>query len=640
MSRLHPLRLAWLPLAAAVLGALWASPANAHALATGTDPASDEVLDSPPGEVVVEFNEPVTPVDAATGVVAPDGDRADTGIVETGDDTTVVIGLDAQQEGTYLVGYRVVSHDGHPVSGTFTFSVGTETEPPSADALAAETDPLVQGLLYAERGVGYAGLALALGTGVLLAVGARPRHFGARLVAVGLSAVAISAVAGIVLQAAYESGVAVSALDAAALQSVMESNVGLAALLRLLVVLLAMPLLRALITTDRPGTPALAGLAGVGLALTATWPLAGHPMATEPVVAAFAADWLHAAAGLTWAGGVAALLVLAIKSEGEVPPRAREFWVALVPWLMAVIIVAGLSSALLHIDSFEALTDTTYGRLVVLKAAILVVIVAVGLGTRRALLRGTEGRTALRRLAGAEVALAAAVLAAVVVLVQVVPAKTALLESEATTVESTGVAGAISTDMYTGQVVLEPGRPGPNSVRIIVWDLAGQPFDVAEWEALWGLEGAEPDTLRLIELRTGILGGEVSLPEAGRYIFTVTLTDAEGRGHTAEVAIDVSLPVAEGRPGVLGQLHAPLLEVPTEVVGEESGGVVRQRRMVAVPADRHRRHERGVGLDQDQLRGGHRGRAAQRLGVLERHVPREAHVEPAPGAFVGEREVA
>ena len=604
MSRLHPVRLAWLSLAAAALGALWASPATAHALATGTDPASGEVLDSPPSEIVVEFNEPVTPVDAATGVVAPDGDRADTGVEEGESASAIVIGVDADQEGTYLVGYRVVSDDGHPVSGTFTFSVGTETEPPSAESLVSETDPLVQGLLYADRGIGYAGLALALGAGVLLAAGARPREFNARLVAAGLSAVAITAVAGIVLQAAYESGVPISGLDAVALQAVMESSVGLAALLRLLVVLLALPLLRVLVTTEEPGAPALAGLVGVGLALSATWPLAGHPMATDPVPVAFAADWIHIGAALTWGGGVATLLILACKSSGDVPKRTRETWVALVSWLIASIVVAGIASALLHIDSIEALTDTTYGRLVALKAAILIVIVIIGLFTRKALLRGTDGRKALRRLAGAEVGLGVAILAAVVVLVQAVPAKTALLEAEeTTTIESTGIAGALSSDAFTGQVVLEPGRPGPNSVRIIVWDLAGQPLDVAEWEAVWGLEGEEPDELRLIELRTGILGGEVSLPDAGRYVFTVTLTDAAGAVDTAEVAIDVSLPGTEGRLGVLGELDAPLLEVAAEMVGEEAGGVVRQRRVVAVAAHGHRRHERGVGLDQDQLGG-------------------------------------
>ncbi len=632
-------RLAWLSIAVATAVALWASPAAAHALATGTAPASDEVVDSPPSEVVVEFNEPVTPVDAATGVAAPNGDRVDSDVSRGDSPSVLVIEIDADQRGTYLVGYRVVSDDGHPVAGTFTFSVGQRTEAPGADTLIGDTDGLVQALLYTGRFLGYAGLALALGAGVLLAAGARPRAYTARLIAAGLSAVAATAVLGIPLQAAYESGVPLTALDAPALQTVMESPVGLAALLRLLLVLLALPPLRGLITAAEPGRGHLAGLTAVGLAMVATWPLAGHPMATDPVPVAFAADGLHLAAALTWAGGIAALLAIAIKRGACTPAATRRFWVALVPWLLGTVVVAGTATALLHIDSIAALTDTRYGRLVALKALLLTAIVAVGLLTRKALLRdGGDGTKALRRLVGVELALAAAVLAAVVVLVQAVPAKTALLEG-AGTAEQAETAALVTTDLYSGQLILEPGRPGPNSVRILVSDSDGEPLEIAEWEAEWGLEGEPAEPLRLIELRGGILGGEISVPEAGRYVFTFTLTDAEGRAATAETALEVALPVAEGPPGVLGQLEAPLLQVPVEVLGQESGGVGGQGRVVAVAADRHRRHERGVGLDQHRLGRGGRGGPAQHRGVLERDVAGEAHEVAAPGALGRERGV-
>lgn len=538
-------RFAWSSLAAALLGllfgALWASGAWAHATATQTAPASGELLDAPPSEVVVEFNEPVTPVDAATGVVAPDGDRADTGLAQNADETALTISVDADQEGTYLVGYRVVSHDGHPVSGTFTFSVGTESEAPSAEALTAGTDPFVQALLYGNRWFGYAGLALALGAGIFLALGARPREVPAKMAATGFAVVAMTAVLGLPLQAAYETGTSISSLDATGLQSVMESNVGLAGLLRLLLVLLALPLMRTVVTsTEEPKPLLVAGLAGVGLALAATWPLAGHPMATEPVLVAFVADMVHLAAAMAWAGGVLAILILVCRKGTEIPDKTAETWIALVPWLCANVLVAGLASGLLHIDSIAALTDTKYGRLVILKAALFVLIVGAGLFTRRSLLRRAQARGRLRVAAGVEIVFLAVVLAAVAVLVQAVPAKTALLETETTQAESTETATLVTTEAYTAQLVLEPGRPGPNSVRILADDLAGAPFAATEWTATYGLEGEAPQEMPLIELRTGILAGEVSLPEEGRWIFTFTLTDAAGNTATAEAAVDVS----------------------------------------------------------------------------------------------------
>ena len=42
------------------------------------------------------------------------------------------------------------------------------------------------------------------------------------------------------------------------------------------------------------------------------------------------------------------------------------------------------------------------------------------------------------------------------------------------------------------------------------------------------------------EWRIGRPIGEVSLPDEGRWIFTFTLTDAEGNTATAEAAVDVS----------------------------------------------------------------------------------------------------
>jgi copper transport protein len=131
-------------------------------------------------------------------------------------------------------------------------------------------------------------------------------------------------------------------------------------------------------------------------------------------------------------------------------------------------------------------------------------------------------------------------MAAVSVLVQAVPAKTALLETETAETQSTETAALVTTEVYSAQVVLEPGRPGPNSVRILADDLQGAPFPAVEWTAEYGLEGEATEELRLIELRTGILAGEVSLPDEGRWIFTFTLTDEAGNTATAEAAVDIS----------------------------------------------------------------------------------------------------
>jgi copper resistance protein C len=80
-------------------------------------------------EVVLTFNEDVNPDFVAVKVTGPDGGETDG--KPTADGTAVTQPLDADlPAGTHTVTYRVVSKDGHPVSGTVGFT--TTADPASA----------------------------------------------------------------------------------------------------------------------------------------------------------------------------------------------------------------------------------------------------------------------------------------------------------------------------------------------------------------------------------------------------------------------------------------------------------------------------------------------------------------------------
>lgn len=110
-----------------------AAPASAHATLVSSDPQDGASLDSEPRSVSVTFNEDVaTP--AQLQVTAPDG----TGVAEGEpaiDGTTVTQTLrDSGQAGRYTVAYRVVSADGHPVSGELTYEVTSGDRTETAEA--------------------------------------------------------------------------------------------------------------------------------------------------------------------------------------------------------------------------------------------------------------------------------------------------------------------------------------------------------------------------------------------------------------------------------------------------------------------------------------------------------------------------
>ena len=127
---------AGLALAALVVLAPFAPAANAHDQVAYTAPAEAEQLDTAPADVTMQFTDELIAVGALMLVVDESGaDWAD-GPMDI-DGATVVQPLKAGlPDGTFDVRWRVVSADGHPISGTFPFSVGDE---PPAEAPGAGT---------------------------------------------------------------------------------------------------------------------------------------------------------------------------------------------------------------------------------------------------------------------------------------------------------------------------------------------------------------------------------------------------------------------------------------------------------------------------------------------------------------------
>lgn len=142
-------RRALVVLFAAVLSslALWAaSPAHGHDVLVDHSPADGAVLDEAPDDIVLTFNNEVLDMGAeATVVRVTDASGQD---IETDPPSVqnrdVVTRLHDLPDGAYRVVWRVVSSDGHPIQGTFTFAVGPDAEA-ALDALPAIGDPVDDG---------------------------------------------------------------------------------------------------------------------------------------------------------------------------------------------------------------------------------------------------------------------------------------------------------------------------------------------------------------------------------------------------------------------------------------------------------------------------------------------------------------
>ncbi|GAA0302818.1 hypothetical protein GCM10009528_19830 [Kineococcus aurantiacus] len=116
-----------------------AAPAAAHDRLESTSPGTGAVLDAAPGSVVLTMSTTPLALGTQVQVTGPDGT-----VVSGGDprivDTTVTADLTgARPAGTYEVQWRITSSDGHPVSGSFTFTAtgaAASSASPSAPASA------------------------------------------------------------------------------------------------------------------------------------------------------------------------------------------------------------------------------------------------------------------------------------------------------------------------------------------------------------------------------------------------------------------------------------------------------------------------------------------------------------------------
>src|SRR5205814_568946 len=168
-----------LALAAAVFAAL-AVPrgALAHARLVGSDPpdlcagvpasadsrcVTGVVVAAPPPVIRLTFNEPVQPIGRGIRVVAPSGRRVERGPARaTG--RSVSVDVDAAEQGTYVVNWRVVSGDAQPERGRFTFTVGRPTATVTAlpdDMRTASRSGFV--LAVVGRALHFLGYALGVG---------------------------------------------------------------------------------------------------------------------------------------------------------------------------------------------------------------------------------------------------------------------------------------------------------------------------------------------------------------------------------------------------------------------------------------------------------------------------------------------
>ncbi len=452
-----------------------AASASAHAELMSTVPAAGSVLAGAPRSVALTFDEPVFLV--PDGFQLYDRSGAHHTVPAEAVDATVRATLPADlPEGSYVLGWRVVSDDSHPESGVLSFAVG-RADATALTVTAADARPV--GVLYGTMtGLGYLGLFGLVGLTTFDLLVARTTAPGRRLPRVaGLVAVSCYAVLvplttvrerGLGLGRLLTPGVVTSGWAGAAAATLALAGCGVALML---------------LRTRLPGRVGLvAGAVGAAIGLVSVLPV-GHTRTFGPRWLVMGADLVHASTAAVWLGGLVALILHLARARRRQDDPAGAATVlgrfsTLAGGLVVLLGLTGTALAVVMVGSVPALVGSAYGRLLLGKLGLLAVIGGVAAWNRFWLLprlgRKGEAARAWRQLA---MALRLEVVGLVLVLG--VTSALTLQNPRATITPTPSPAGTpVLADLGTGHLTgrFAPGTAGVNVIAFDVTDAGGRPL--------------------------------------------------------------------------------------------------------------------------------------------------------------------
>jgi copper transport protein len=566
-----------------------AGPASAHAVLERSDPFGGQALTTVPARVTLTFSESVTTDAGSIRVISATGNRVDAGDTHRGQaGNQVVVGLAAGLDrGTYVVSWHVISADSHPVSGGFSFGVGQAPDAaPAAAGSTAAGATAVSVLAGMARFTAFAATAVLLGAGAFLLViwpVGLERVGLRRLLWTGWGATLAAAVGLLLLQGPYGAAQGLSAVTRwAPLSTTLHSRFGHLVLLRILALLLAVPLLRAI---EAGGRSAVAELGGLALTVAVTQAAAGHAGVGDDAWLATATLTLHLLGVAVWTGGLAVLVFFLRPPAVRDPTRERRSrptaraaaaraaelaevlprWSRTAMTAVIVIIVTGAYQTWREVGGVAALPATTYGRLLLVKLSVTALMLAAGwlahrrvvdshrpvvaalaagrpdpavgvaAGPVRAAVTGPVSTdvlvarpdvtghavAGLRRAVLVEACLAAVVLAVTALLVNAVPARTSYAPP---------FAGTVPAGPLTVQVDIVPTRRGPQTLHIYTFNAAGKIAPLADASAQLSLPDADvgPLPVPLVQVAPGhaiARGMQVPLPGVWQLRLTLRVND-------------------------------------------------------------------------------------------------------------------
>ncbi len=435
--------------------------AHAHAALQSSIPAADAAVKDSPSEITLTFNENVGPV--FIKVLDSTGkDAGAPGEIELDGNSLHLPLTTSLPNGTYVVSYRVVSADTHPVASTYAFSVGEAFAPlakvgPAADAWI--------GAVAFNRFVLYTAMVLAMGSALFSLSIVVPPAAKVATANLGSTAAAIALISHVLAMGFGGAQLLTGGAEILLTPAPWIQGATTTLLPSAIAGVLGMVLLFVGFGSGRPGI-LLTGVIGALVSFLVT----GHAATASPVGLMSAMVGLHLLCAAFWLGALRPLYVTTRSDTASIAGAVMTEFSRRAVISVAVLFVSGVVITVVQVKTPAAMVNTEYGIKLLVKIAFFLLLLAIAAYNKviltPALQRADESAALrLRRTIRFEYILYVLILGAAASLTLQPPPRATTVTAPAAMQE---FKTTVQSDGYAAELSVTPARPGQNTFMITV----------------------------------------------------------------------------------------------------------------------------------------------------------------------------
>jgi len=388
----------------------------AHAYLQQSTPSANEIVVDSPSKITLQFNESIQPAFHSIQVTNSAGERVDLDDSYIADNQPKTLEGSVRPnlpDGQYIIGWNIISGDGHPLEGNIPFQIGSSSS--STNIPTATSTGYYPGLdLIVIRWLLYLSMAFLLGILsfylFMYPSNAKAKHRlpkrSRMMLWISYGGIVASILLSLPLQATIEARLQWSELWTTPwIEQMMRTSFSTIWLIQLvMVVVLGGVMYIANRASTRSYSRSIyhfaALLLGLGILLSKSF--IGHAAASELKVLSISMNFLHLSASCIWIGSLLSLAAI-LPGETSLPSspedrkkvifrviRTFSYWGT---GLVTILILSGMYASLKYVPTMYSLFNTIYGQVLLLKCGL--VLIMLGFAAFN-MLRGRHNKSIVR----------------------------------------------------------------------------------------------------------------------------------------------------------------------------------------------------------------------------------------------------